>query len=94
MEMVQFKQDEEDTVSSPITNSVSLCFMLFSWIWQLLLDYLSPDRSLWSSELAKKRSQYKQFKEELLMNPVSPFWWFDTPTLYWLVCEESYTIGL
>ncbi|AEE83319.1 Ypt/Rab-GAP domain of gyp1p superfamily protein [Arabidopsis thaliana] len=40
-----------------------------SIVWKLLLDYLSPDRSLWSSELAKKRSQYKQFKEELLMNP-------------------------
>ncbi|KAG7547729.1 Rab-GTPase-TBC domain [Arabidopsis suecica] len=40
-----------------------------SIVWKLLLGYLSPDRSLWSSELAKKRSQYKQFKEELLMNP-------------------------
>ncbi|CAN8232251.1 unnamed protein product [Cochlearia groenlandica] len=40
-----------------------------SLVWKLLLSYLSPDRSLWSSELAKKRSQYKQFKEELLMNP-------------------------
>ncbi|KAG2409612.1 uncharacterized protein HKW66_Vig0002770 [Vigna angularis] len=36
---------------------------------QLLLGYLPPDRGLWSSELAKKRSQYKQFKEEILMNP-------------------------
>jgi hypothetical protein len=41
------------------------------WLSQLLLGYLPPDRGLWSSELAKKRSQYKQFKEELLMNPVS-----------------------
>ncbi|CAH2079393.1 unnamed protein product [Thlaspi arvense] len=40
-----------------------------SLVWKLLLGYLSPDRSMWSSELAKKRSQYKQFKEELLMNP-------------------------
>ncbi|CAH8294943.1 unnamed protein product [Eruca vesicaria subsp. sativa] len=40
-----------------------------SLVWKLLLGYLSPDRSLWSSELSKKRSQYKQFKEELLMNP-------------------------
>lgn len=39
--------------------------------FQLLLGYLPPDRSLWSSELAKKRSQYNHFKEELLMNPVS-----------------------
>ncbi|KAL3828400.1 hypothetical protein ACJIZ3_017202 [Penstemon smallii] len=38
-------------------------------VWKLLLGYLPPDRSLWPSELAKKRSQYKQFKEELLMNP-------------------------
>ncbi|CAI0436848.1 unnamed protein product [Linum tenue] len=35
----------------------------------LLLGYLSPERSQWSSELAKKRSQYKIFKDELLMNP-------------------------
>lgn len=40
---------------------------------QLLLGYLPPDRSQWSSELAKKRSQYRHFKEELLMNPVSHF---------------------
>ncbi|KAJ6302366.1 hypothetical protein OIU77_016451 [Salix suchowensis] len=40
-----------------------------STVWKLLLGYLAPDRSLWSSELAKKRSQYKHFKEELLMNP-------------------------
>ncbi|KAK1592829.1 hypothetical protein Q3G72_033487 [Acer saccharum] len=40
-----------------------------STVWKLLLGYLPPDRSLWSSELAKKRSQYKHFKEELLMNP-------------------------
>ncbi|KAG8369645.1 hypothetical protein BUALT_Bualt14G0035200 [Buddleja alternifolia] len=39
-------------------------------VWKLLLGYLPADRSLWPSELAKKRSQYKQFKEELLMNPV------------------------
>ncbi|KAF5736630.1 TBC1 domain family member 13 [Tripterygium wilfordii] len=40
-----------------------------STVWKLLLGYLPPDRGLWSSELAKKRSQYKHFKEELLMNP-------------------------
>ncbi|KAH6767917.1 Ypt/Rab-GAP domain of gyp1p superfamily protein [Perilla frutescens var. frutescens] len=40
-----------------------------STVWKLLLGYLPPDRSLWPSELAKKRSQYKHFKEELLTNP-------------------------
>ncbi|KAK8365084.1 hypothetical protein V6Z12_A02G027500 [Gossypium hirsutum] len=40
-----------------------------STVWKLLLGYLPPDRSQWSSELAKKRSQYRHFKEELLMNP-------------------------
>ncbi|CAK8578486.1 unnamed protein product [Lathyrus sativus] len=40
-----------------------------STLWKLLLGYLPPDRGLWSSELAKKRSQYTQFKEEILMNP-------------------------
>ncbi|KAK6145811.1 hypothetical protein DH2020_019680 [Rehmannia glutinosa] len=38
-------------------------------VWKLLLGYLPSDRSLWPSELAKKRSQYQHFKEELLMNP-------------------------
>ncbi|GMI78697.1 hypothetical protein like AT4G13730 [Hibiscus trionum] len=42
-----------------------------STVWKLLLGYLPPDRAQWSSELAKKRSEYKQFKEELLMNPVT-----------------------
>ncbi|PON32736.1 Rab-GTPase-TBC domain containing protein [Parasponia andersonii] len=40
-----------------------------STVWKLLLGYLPPDRSLWSTELAKKRSQYKHFKDDLLMNP-------------------------
>lgn len=40
-----------------------------STVWKLLLGYLPPDRGLWASELAKKRSQYKHFKDDLLMNP-------------------------
>ncbi|OMO88606.1 hypothetical protein COLO4_20169 [Corchorus olitorius] len=40
-----------------------------STVWKLLLGYLPPDRGQWLSELSKKRSQYKHFKEELLMNP-------------------------
>ncbi|KAF1887821.1 hypothetical protein Lal_00023829 [Lupinus albus] len=40
-----------------------------SIVWKLLLRYLPPDRGLWSSELANKRSQYKQFKDDILMNP-------------------------
>ncbi|XP_038991774.1 TBC1 domain family member 13-like [Hibiscus syriacus] len=40
-----------------------------STVWKLLLGYLPPERGQWSSELAKKRSQYSHFKEELLMNP-------------------------
>lgn len=39
---------------------------------QLLLRYLPNDRALWQHELEKKRSQYKAFKDELLLNPVSP----------------------
>ncbi|EPS69078.1 hypothetical protein M569_05686, partial [Genlisea aurea] len=38
-------------------------------LWKLLLGYLPIDQSLWPSELTKKRSQYKHFKDELLMNP-------------------------
>ncbi|XWS13409.1 hypothetical protein CRYUN_Cryun36dG0034900 [Craigia yunnanensis] len=40
-----------------------------STVWKLLLGYLPADREQWLSELAKKRSQYRHFKEELLMNP-------------------------
>ncbi|CAI9268727.1 unnamed protein product [Lactuca saligna] len=40
-----------------------------STVWKLLLSYLPSDKGLWSSELAKKRSQYKHFKEDLLKNP-------------------------
>ncbi|MCI04243.1 TBC1 domain family member 13, partial [Trifolium medium] len=50
------------------------CIVCYGWKCSdgsLLLGYLPPDRGIWSSELAKKRSQYKQFKEEILMNPVS-----------------------
>ncbi|XP_027939147.1 TBC1 domain family member 13-like isoform X2 [Vigna unguiculata] len=38
-------------------------------LWKLLLGYLPSDRALWSSELTKKRSQYRHFKDDLLMNP-------------------------
>lgn len=38
---------------------------------QLLLGYLPTEKALWPTELVKKRSQYKHFKEELLVNPVS-----------------------
>ncbi|CAL9782031.1 unnamed protein product [Musa acuminata subsp. burmannicoides] len=40
-----------------------------SIVWKLLLGYLPYDREFWMQELAKKRSQYKAFKEEFLMNP-------------------------
>ncbi|KAI3915589.1 hypothetical protein MKX01_015414 [Papaver californicum] len=38
-------------------------------VWKLLLGYLPSDRGLWMSELVKKRSQYKHFTDELLVNP-------------------------
>lgn len=38
-------------------------------VWKLLLGYLPIDRSSWPLELTKKRSQYKHFKDDLLMNP-------------------------
>ncbi|GJS54615.1 TBC1 domain family member 13-like protein [Tanacetum coccineum] len=40
-----------------------------STVWKLLLAYLPRDKALWSSELVKKRSQYKNFKDDLLKNP-------------------------
>ncbi|CAL9132598.1 unnamed protein product [Musa acuminata var. zebrina] len=40
-----------------------------SIVWKLLLGYLPYEREFWMQELAKKRSQYKAFKEEFLMNP-------------------------
>nr|KAJ0205933.1 hypothetical protein LSAT_V11C500245440 [Lactuca sativa] len=36
-----------------------------------LLSYLPSDKGLRASELAKKRSQHKHFKEDLLNNPIS-----------------------
>lgn len=54
-----------------------------STLWKLLLGYLPPDRALWSSELAKKRSQYKQFKEEILMNPLVRNHKEDVQLHYW-----------
>ncbi|GJU16586.1 hypothetical protein Tco_1144552 [Tanacetum coccineum] len=36
----------------------------------LLLAYLPRNKALWSSELAKKRSQNKNFKDDLLRNPL------------------------
>lgn len=41
-----------------------------STVWKLLLGYLPPERSLWSSELKQKRSQYKHYKDELLTSPL------------------------
>ncbi|KAK9671491.1 hypothetical protein RND81_12G033400 [Saponaria officinalis] len=40
-----------------------------STVWKLLLGYLPSDRAMWPAELAKKRSQYKHFKDDLLMTP-------------------------
>ncbi|KAH9617648.1 hypothetical protein KSS87_012244 [Heliosperma pusillum] len=42
---------------------------LRSTVWKLLLGYLSSDRAMWQAELAKKRLQYQQFKDDLLMSP-------------------------
>ncbi|PWA88592.1 ypt/Rab-GAP domain of gyp1p superfamily protein [Artemisia annua] len=40
-----------------------------STVWKVLLGYLPIDKALWASELTKRRSQYKRFKEDILMNP-------------------------
>ncbi|XP_076941885.1 uncharacterized protein LOC143611581 [Bidens hawaiensis] len=40
-----------------------------STTWKLLLGYLPTDKRIWPSELSKKRSQYKLFKQDLLMHP-------------------------
>ncbi|XP_020526552.1 TBC1 domain family member 13 isoform X2 [Amborella trichopoda] len=45
------------------------CAGLRPTIWKLLLGYLPNDRDMWANELAKKRSQYALFREELLLNP-------------------------
>lgn len=63
-----------------------------STVWKLLLGYLPPDRGLWPSELAKKRSQYKHFKDDLLVNPSEITRRLDKSTIYeseeWK-CESS-----
>ncbi|GAQ80933.1 GTPase-activating protein [Klebsormidium nitens] len=38
-------------------------------VWKLLLGYLPRIRSQWEEELAKKREQYAQFSQELIVNP-------------------------
>ncbi|XP_009385492.2 TBC domain-containing protein C1952.17c [Musa acuminata AAA Group] len=40
-----------------------------STIWKLLLGYLPNDHEFWVQELDRKRAQYKDFKEEFLVNP-------------------------
>lgn len=60
---------------------LGLILSVDNYCLQLLLGYLPPDRGLWSSELAKKRAQYKHFKDELLMNPVSHVYCFLFPFL-------------
>uniref|UniRef100_M4DFS8 Rab-GAP TBC domain-containing protein n=1 Tax=Brassica campestris TaxID=3711 RepID=M4DFS8_BRACM len=45
-----------------------------STVWKLLLGYLPPERSLWSSELKQKRYQYKHYKDELLTSPSEITW--------------------
>ncbi|XP_017042650.1 TBC1 domain family member 13 isoform X1 [Drosophila ficusphila] len=37
--------------------------------WKILLGYLGPRRSSWTSTLAQKRALYKQFIEELVLPP-------------------------
>lgn len=59
-----------------------------STVWKLLLGYLPSDRGLWSSELAKRRSQYKHFKEELLMNPSEVTRMSDDSPSLELNCED------
>ncbi|XP_078435184.1 ypt/Rab-GAP domain of gyp1p superfamily protein isoform X2 [Wolffia australiana] len=48
-----------------------------STVWKLLLGYLPSDRSLWASEMARKRSQYKAFRDEFLVNPSEITWRMD-----------------
>ncbi|KAE8717019.1 Detected protein of confused Function [Hibiscus syriacus] len=59
--------DQNASSSGGSPDDISLQAQLLT---ELLLGYLPPDHVQWSYELAKKRSEYKQFKEELLMNPV------------------------
>jgi len=39
--------------------------------WKLLLGYLPPDTSKWNSLLMKKRAEYEEFCEELIVRPGS-----------------------
>ncbi|GJT66996.1 hypothetical protein Tco_1018476 [Tanacetum coccineum] len=54
-------------VQIPITPNRHLAF---EEDYLLLLAYLPRNKALWSSELAKKRSQNKNFKDDLLRNPL------------------------
>jgi hypothetical protein len=39
---------------------------------QVLLGYLPRNREDWATELAKKRATYVVFRDEMIINPVSP----------------------
>ncbi|CAM8893372.1 unnamed protein product [Rhodiola kirilowii] len=56
-------RSSEDETRIPLPEELGSHSQLIS---ELLLGYLPCDRSLWPSELSKKRSQYKHFKDELL----------------------------
>ncbi|EDW29857.1 GL20953 [Drosophila persimilis] len=42
---------------------------IFKARWKLLLGYLGPRRSSWTTTLAQKRALYQQFIEELVLPP-------------------------
>lgn len=66
--------------------TLSFEYCIFVGCVQLLLTYLPNDCELWAGELQKRRFQYKAFKDEFLVNPVSlaedprahvTFWYFN-----------------
>ncbi|KAG2255688.1 hypothetical protein Bca52824_074982 [Brassica carinata] len=66
-----------------------------STVWKVLLGYLTPERSLWSTELKQKRSQYKHYKDELLttsLDECTNLTNFDSPPYYLSIIKFSFKI--
>ncbi|CAF2311642.1 unnamed protein product [Brassica napus] len=66
----EMKEEDGEYRNSDVTSAEDFSRQAHPSV-ELLLGYLPPKRSLWSSELKQKRSQYKHYKDELLTSPES-----------------------
>uniref|UniRef100_A0A182PPE3 TBC1 domain family member 13 n=1 Tax=Anopheles epiroticus TaxID=199890 RepID=A0A182PPE3_9DIPT len=50
-------------------NGIPDCNGFRALCWKLLLGYLSPKKSTWTTELTKQRELYKQYVKEMVISP-------------------------